>query len=138
MQRLALLRFACRIWFACRMIPKERIRHSTPESTRKRSTAKASRIHRMNAHVPSRLGPSVVPFYPYLGEGSPTNLDYRRKGTPILPSLLEGPDEQASCALLAAFSSQVESKATTSHLKHDSMTHLSPPFFWLNHGSANQ
>ena len=24
------------------------------------------------------LGPPVVPFYPFLGEGSPTKIDYRR------------------------------------------------------------
>ena len=29
------------------------------------------------------LGPPVVPFYPFLGEGSPTNIDYRKKGTLI-------------------------------------------------------
>ena len=31
----------------------------------------------------------VVPVYPFLGEGSPTKIDYRRKGTPIVTSLLE-------------------------------------------------
>ena len=30
-----------------------------------------------------------MPFYPFLGEGSPTKLDYRKKGTLILTSLLE-------------------------------------------------
>ena len=35
------------------------------------------------------LGPSVVPFYPFLGEGSPTKIDHRKKGTLILTSLLE-------------------------------------------------
>ena len=35
------------------------------------------------------LGPPVVPFYPFLGEGSPTKIDCRRKGTLILTSLLE-------------------------------------------------
>ena len=45
-----------------------------------------------------RLGPPVVPFYPFLGEGSPTKLDYRRKkktvGTLIPPtSLLEDLNE---------------------------------------------
>ena len=35
------------------------------------------------------LGPPVVPFYPFLGEGSPTKIDYRKKGTLILTSLLE-------------------------------------------------
>ena len=31
----------------------------------------------------------VVPFYPFLGEGSPTKIDYRKKGTLIPTSLLE-------------------------------------------------
>ena len=35
------------------------------------------------------LGPPVVPFYPFLGEGSPTKIDYRKVGTLILTSLLE-------------------------------------------------
>ena len=35
------------------------------------------------------LGPPVVPFYTFLGEGSPTKVDYRQKGTLILASLLE-------------------------------------------------
>ena len=30
-----------------------------------------------------------VPFYPFLGEGSPTKRDYRKKGTLFLTSLLE-------------------------------------------------
>ena len=34
------------------------------------------------------LGPPVVPFHPFLGEGSPTKIDYR-KSTLILTSLLE-------------------------------------------------
>ena len=35
-------------------------------------------------------GPPVVPFYPFLGEeGSPTKIDYSKKGTLILTSLLE-------------------------------------------------
>ena len=35
------------------------------------------------------LGPPVVPFYPFLGEGSSTKIDYLKKGTLILTSLLE-------------------------------------------------
>ena len=36
------------------------------------------------------LGPPVVPFLtPFLGEGSPTKMDYRKNGTLILTSLLE-------------------------------------------------
>ena len=27
------------------------------------------------------LGPRLLPFYPFLGEGSPTKIDYRKKGT---------------------------------------------------------
>ena len=30
-----------------------------------------------------------MPFYPFLGEGSPTSIDYRKKGTLILRPLLE-------------------------------------------------
>ena len=35
------------------------------------------------------LGPPVVPFYPFLGEGSPTKIDYRKTSTLIPTSLLE-------------------------------------------------
>ena len=35
------------------------------------------------------LGPPVVPFYPFCGEGSPTKIDYRKKGALILTSLPE-------------------------------------------------
>ena len=38
------------------------------------------------------LGFPVVPFYPLLGEGSLTKMDYRKKGTLILTSLLEDLD----------------------------------------------
>ena len=31
----------------------------------------------------------MVPFYIFCGEGSPTKIDYRKKGTFILASLLE-------------------------------------------------
>ena len=30
-----------------------------------------------------------MPFYLFLGEGAPTKIDYRKKGTLILTSLLE-------------------------------------------------
>ena len=33
-----------------------------------------------------------MPFYSSLGEGSPTKIDYRKKGTLILTSLLEDLD----------------------------------------------
>ena len=36
-----------------------------------------------------RLGPPLLPFYPFVGEGSPTKIDYRKKGTLMLTSLLE-------------------------------------------------
>ena len=35
------------------------------------------------------LGPPVVSFYPFFGEGSPTKTDYRHKGSLSLTSLLE-------------------------------------------------
>ena len=38
------------------------------------------------------LGPPVVPFNPFLGEGSPTKIDCKKKGTLILTSLLEDVD----------------------------------------------
>ena len=38
----------------------------------------------------STRSPSWVPLYPFLGEGSP-KIDYRKKGTLILTSLLEDP-----------------------------------------------
>ena len=44
------------------------------------------------------LGPPVVPFYSFLGEGSPSKTDYRQKGTLILTSLLE--DVGGSCLQL--------------------------------------
>ena len=37
----------------------------------------------------SSLGLQVVPFYRFLGKGSPTKIEYRKKGTLILTSLLE-------------------------------------------------
>ena len=38
------------------------------------------------------LGPPVVPFFPFFGEGSLTKIDYRKKGTLILTSPLHNPD----------------------------------------------
>ena len=35
-------------------------------------------VHIVWAH---RLGAPVVPVYPFVGEGSPTKIDYRKKGT---------------------------------------------------------
>ena len=36
-----------------------------------------------------KLGRPVVPFFPFWGEGSPTKIDYSKKGTLIPTSLLE-------------------------------------------------
>ena len=36
------------------------------------------------------LGPPVVPFYPFLGKGPPTKIDYRKKGAPILSTGVTG------------------------------------------------
>ena len=38
------------------------------------------------------LGPPVVPFYPFLGEGSPPKIDYWTKDALVLTSLLEDLD----------------------------------------------
>ena len=35
------------------------------------------------------MGPPVSAFFTFLGEGCPTKIDYRKKGTLILASLLE-------------------------------------------------
>ena len=37
------------------------------------------------------LGPPVVRFYPFLGEGSPTKIDYRKKGCPYSNLSTGGP-----------------------------------------------
>ena len=37
------------------------------------------------------LGPPVVPFYPFLGKGSPTKIDYRKKGYPYSTLSTGGP-----------------------------------------------
>ena len=42
----------------------------------------------------------IVPFYPFLGEGSHTKIDYRKQGTLILTSLLEDLALRTSTALL--------------------------------------
>ena len=49
-----------------------------------------------DGHIHS-LGPPVVPFTPFLGEGSPTKIDYRKKGTLILNSLLEDLVKSLKC-----------------------------------------
>ena len=38
---------------------------------------------------PHCLGPPVVPFYPFFGEGSPTKIEKQTQATLILTSLLE-------------------------------------------------
>ena len=52
------------------------------------SMATAGEIPQNWQHVPlfcmfQWLGPPVVPFYPFLGEGSPTKIDYRKKLVPL-------------------------------------------------------
>ena len=42
------------------------------------------------SHVKTRLGPPVVPFYPFFGEGSPTKIDYRIKLVPSYSNLSTG------------------------------------------------
>ena len=44
---------------------------------------------RLNKKATTLLGPPVVPFYPFFGEGVSTKIDYRKKGTLILTSLLD-------------------------------------------------
>ena len=50
--------------------------------------------YKMGAHAIWNIGrnprsPSSALSHPFLGEGSPTKIDYRKKGTRILTSLLE-------------------------------------------------
>ena len=40
-----------------------------------------------------------MPLYPFLGEGPPTKIDYRKKGTFILTSLLEDLDVYRSARM---------------------------------------
>ena len=49
------------------------------------------------------LGPPVVPFYLFLGEGFPTKIDYRKRGTLIEASLLEDLGGVAIPIRIAAF-----------------------------------
>ena len=53
----------------------------------------------MEAYPLERLGPPVVPFLPFFGEGSPTKLDYRRKGTLILTVVLEDLAQSCFCPM---------------------------------------
>ena len=52
------------------------------------------------------LGPPVVPFLnPFWGEGSPTKIDYRKKGYPFSSLSTGGPREgTAQVGLLLSFS----------------------------------
>ena len=64
----------------------------------------------------------VVPFYPFLGEGSPTRIEYRKKGTLmyILTSLLEDLVYEyiyIYIFLLVSLSSH-QQRGTHAHLKH--------------------
>ena len=67
---------------ACRPQGDPRWWHEPSESCRC-----AGRLGVVCATPPVTLGPPVVPFYPFLGEGPPTK--NRRKGTLILTSLPE-------------------------------------------------
>ena len=49
----------------------------------------------------ARLGPPVVPLPPFLGEGSPTKIDYRKKGYPFSTLSAGGP--RRAKQLLAGF-----------------------------------
>ena len=64
-----------------------------PNGARKaRVVWEVSRLHAHPNHYFRRtplLGLLVVPLYPFLGDGSPTKIDCRKKGTLILSSLLE-------------------------------------------------
>ena len=65
-----------------------------------------------DAFAVDRLGPPVVPFYPFLGEGSPSEIE---KGTLILSFLLEDlVDDQQVLALLNQTSCQWEPGVTAS------------------------
>ena len=59
----------------------------------KRASAGRERIRRnalgVSAGLFLTLGPPVVPFEPFLGEGSPTKIEDRKKGALVLTSLLE-------------------------------------------------
>ena len=47
----------------------------------------------------TQLSPPVLPFSPLFGEGSPTKIDYRKKGTLNLISLLENLVKHAQALL---------------------------------------
>ena len=64
--------------------PRDRSQNFTPTNLES-----APGLQALNEVGFAKLGPLVVPFYPFLGEGSPTKIDYRKKsGTLILSSLL--------------------------------------------------
>ena len=46
-----------------------------------------------------RPGPPVVPFYPVFGEGSPTKIDYRKKGCSYSNLSTGGPRRCVGCIL---------------------------------------
>ena len=59
-------------------------------STGDSSNKKVGRLGtRLVCSLESRLGPPVMPFYLFFGEGSPTKIDCRKKDTHIPTSLLE-------------------------------------------------
>ena len=47
-----------------------------------------------------------MPFYTFLEEGSPTKIDYRKKGTLVLTSLLEDLDDQLAAECINLFGLQ--------------------------------
>ena len=70
------------------------------------------------------LGPPVVAFFPFLGEGSPTKIDYRKNGTLILTSLLEDSSLvlfaiclDGVCAFAGVFSSSATSRLHKFHVR---------------------
>ena len=70
---------------------------------------------RPHPKAPFWLGPPVVPFSPlFLGEGSSTKIDYRKKGTLILESLLEDLVALTRLALISE-----ESTCWSSHVSRD-------------------
>ena len=66
----------------------------TPANKPRQTKRKASAL----AMLLTILGPPVVPFYLFLGEGCPTKIDYRKKFTLILTSLLEDLEYRATLA----------------------------------------
>ena len=71
------------------MVPRPLYGDLTDSICAKPAQAMKALLKPMHSKKGSLLGPPVVPFKPFLVEGSPTQIDYRKKGTLILTSLLE-------------------------------------------------